>query len=81
MSGYRSATSPELLTVLKRWQEYQNPEDAAFLADQLPSVLEDVARVKAGFMTLRQKVRQLEAEMESYRHTRILADFDDSQMH
>jgi len=81
MTVYRSKTSPELLAILKRWQEDQRPEDAALLADQMPHLLEDVARVKSGFIALKTKVKKLESEMEGYRQTRILAEFDDEQIH
>ena len=81
MASYRSKTSPELLATLKRWQDDPQPEDAEFLADQMPYLLEDVARVKMGFMALQEKVKQLEIEMEDYRQTRILTEFDDEQKH
>lgn len=81
MAGYKSETSPELLAALKRWKASRDPEDAAFLADQIPHLLEDVTRVKAGFMVLRRKVKSLESEMRTYRQTRILVEFDDEQKH
>ncbi|WP_028303804.1 hypothetical protein [Oceanospirillum maris] len=81
MTVYRSKTSPELLAILKRWQEDRRPEDAEFLADQMPHLLEDVARVQSGFIALKAKVKKLESEMEDYRQTRILAELDDEQIH
>ena len=47
----------------------------------MPNLREDVARVQAGFMTLREKVKKLEAEMKTYRQTRLLAEFDDENKH
>ncbi|MDX1320373.1 MAG: hypothetical protein R3204_09810 [Oceanospirillum sp.] len=81
MSRYQSKTSPELKEILQRWKEERQPEDAEWLADQMPNLLEDVARVQAGFMTLREKVKKLEAEMKTYRQTRLLAEFDDENKH
>ncbi len=85
MTKYKSATSPELLRTLQRWQSERNPEDAAFLADQLPHVLEDVAMVKASFLKLREKVALLEEDTRNYKEgfhqRRMLEDFDDSQKH
>ena len=81
MSRYQSKTSPELIATLKRFQQTRKAEDALWLADQMPFVLEDVSRIKAGFATLQEKVKKLEAEMETYRQTRILAEFDDIQKH
>ncbi|WP_086479015.1 hypothetical protein [Oceanospirillum sanctuarii] len=81
MSRYHSKTSPELREVLQRWQEERKPEDAEWLADQMPHLLEDVARVQAGFIALRGKVKKLEAEMQTYRQTRLLAEFDDDNKH
>lgn len=81
MSSYHSKTSPELRQVLQRWRDEGNPEDAAWLADQMPFLLEDVARVQAGFVALRGKVKKLESEMQTYRQTRLLAEFDDDNKH
>lgn len=81
MSRYHSNTSPELKEILQRWQEERHPEDAEWLADQMPNLLEDVARVQAGFMTLRSKVKKLESEMQTYRQTRLLAEFEDDNKH
>ena len=47
----------------------------------MPNLLEDVARVQAGFMTLRSKVKKLESEMQTYRQTRLLAEFEDDNKH
>lgn len=81
MSRYHSKTSPELKEILQRWQKERHPEDAEWLADQMPNLLEDVARVQAGFMTLRSKVKKLESEMQTYRQTRLLAEFEDDNKH
>ena len=85
MTKYKSATSPELLETLDRWQKERNPEDAAFLADQLPNVLRDVALVKTSFFKLREKVALLEKDTRDYKEgfqqRRILEEFDDPQKH
>lgn len=81
MSRYKSKTSTEIKERLKQWQEQGNPEDAIWLADQIPHLLEDVARVQIGFLTLREKVRKLESEMTAYKHTRLLEAFEDEQQH
>lgn len=81
MSRYHSKTSPELKEILQRWQEERKSDDAEWLADQIPYLLEDVARVRAGFMVLRNKVKKLESEMQTYRQTRLLAEFEDDNKH
>ncbi|MBB1487682.1 hypothetical protein [Oceanospirillum sediminis] len=85
MSKYRSATSPELLARLSRWKEERDAEDAEFLADQMPMVLQDVAMVRAAFFRLKEKVALLEQEVEDYKegyHQRqMLAEFEDDQLH
>lgn len=85
MTKYKSATSAELLETLKRWQEGRNPEDAAFLADQLPNVLQDIAMVRASFFKLKEKVALLEQDTRTYKEgfhqRRILEEFDDPQKH
>lgn len=81
MSRYKSKTSPDLKATLQRWLEERQPEDAEWLADQMPNLLEDVARVQAGFIALRGKVKKLESEMQTYRQTRLLAEFDDDNKH
>lgn len=81
MSRYHSKTSPELKEILQRWQEERKRDDAEWLADQIPYLLEDVARVQAGFMVLRNKVKKLESEMQTYRQTRLLAEFEDDNKH
>ncbi|MFG1488789.1 hypothetical protein ABMA58_06010 [Oceanospirillum sp. HFRX-1_2] len=81
MSRYHSKTSPELKEILQRWQEERKSDDAEWLADQIPYLLEDVARVQAGFMVLRNKVKKLESEMQTYRQTRLLAEFEDDNKH
>lgn len=81
MARYQSKTSPELREVLQRWQEEGSVEDAEWLAGQMPHLLEDVARVQSGFLALRGKVKKLEAEMQTYRQTRILAEFEDDNRH
>ncbi|WP_028302034.1 hypothetical protein [Oceanospirillum beijerinckii] len=85
MTKYKSATSPELLETLRRWQTERNLDDAEFLADQIPHILEDVAMVKASFLKLREKVALLEEDTRHYKEgfhqRRILEDFDDSQKH
>jgi len=85
MTKYKSATSPELLQTLRRWQSERNPDDAAFLADQLPYLLQDIAMVKDSFFKLREKVALLEEDTRNYKEgfhqRRMLEDFDDSQKH
>ncbi len=81
MSRYQSKTSPELKATLERWQQDRHPKDAEWLSDQIPYLLEDVARVQAGFFALQDKVKKLESEMKTYRQTRILAEFDDINKH
>ncbi len=85
MSKYKSNTSSELLATLARWQESRLPEDAEFLADQMPNLLQDLAKVKTTFFTLREKVALLEQETKKYRegfHQRqLLIEFDDEQKH
>lgn len=85
MSKYKSATSPELLSRLARWKEHRAREDAEFLADQIPSLVQDVAMVKASFFRLKEKVALLEKEVEEYKegyHQRqILQEFDDDRKH
>lgn len=84
MSSDDTPTSTQILETLKRWQEERRPEDAAFLADELPNVLRDVARVKAAFLTLRERVRKLDDEMETYRQIRLLNELstdDDTPAH
>lgn len=85
MTKYKSATSSELLETLRRWQTERSLNDAEFLADQIPHILEDVAMVRASFLKLREKVALLEEDTRNYKEgfhqRRILEDFDDSQKH